>query len=327
MLKFIVEPDEELTSDVARFVAKANCAVKVRELAEASGPFEPAAIAQLTALPRRSNVFGPQARARLRSAWQHELAARVHAFVGDPSVMRIGSHALPATAYYSLFNGFRAWTEAQGIAADQHTQLQRTFSTQLSPSLPLPWGARLSGDPVSPAMCSFEPTGVLPSSLPTVNPVAHTKHSPQEMLLATLRMARRWSLSNQRAKWLENNKTKKGHPRKQLPADERAKLVTKLWPTTLLDFVYGLRVRSNYREIDEYVSGAKDWNYTDFHRGMTFIVHSGLLMAEIHLAALVGFEELEREAESWAASVATGGDWASRPVRERVEAIARYGDW
>ena len=48
-------------------------------------------------------------------------------------------------------------------------------------------------------------------------------------------------------------------------------------------------------------------------------------MAEIHLAALVGFEELEREAESSAASVATGGDWASRPVRKRVEAIARYG--
>lgn len=328
MVTFIVEPTEELKPDVARFVAKANCAIKVRELAEAEGPFEPSAIAHLaTSLPPKDNAFGPEARSRLRSAWQHELAARVHAFVGDPTVMRIGAHALPVTAYYALFNGFRAWAEVQGIKASQHTQLQRTFSTQFASSLPLPWGGRLHGDPASPTSCSFEPVGLLPAALPTVDPVAHTRHSPEEMLLATLRMARKWSLDTQRERWLANNKTKQGRPRKKLPAAERSRLVTKLWPTTLLDFVYGLRVRSNYQQIDEYVSGAKDWNYLDFHRGMAFIMHSGLLMAETHLAALVGFDELEREAASWAASLSAGGDWATLPVRKRVEAIASYGAW
>lgn len=328
MIKFILGPRDELTADVARFVAKANCAIQVRELAEAAGPFEPPAISRLAkSLPSRGKAFTSEARSRLRSAWQHELAARVHAFVGDPTVLRIGSHALPVTAYYALFNGFRAWAQVQGIHADRHTQLQRTFSTQFASSLPLPWGARLNGDPASAASCTLERVGLLPPPLPTVNPVAYTRHSTEEMLLATLRMARKWMLDTQRERWLANNKTKQGIPRKKLPAGARAKLVAKLWPTTLLDFVYGMRVRSNYQQIDEYVSEPKDWNYSDFHRGMAFIVHSGLLMAETHLAALVGLDDLEREATSWADSVSAGGEWATRPVLQRIEAIATYGAW
>lgn len=328
---FVTPGDDPLSKEVAQFTAKANCAEHVRLLAGAEGQYEARAVshigAQVTIKQRRP--MNDEVERLLRSAWQHELASRVHQFVDDVDVLRVGAYALPMSAYYALFNGIRAWCLLRGTPADQHANLQKTFSTQLSPHLPTPWGARLLGDPKSPADCTLEPQELLTSSLRAVDPLATTQNSSEEMLFAALRMARRWKVEAARVKWLESAR-KPGKPAeryKVLPAHARPGLVGRVPPTTLLDFVYGLRVQVNYQQADEYIAAVDAWRVREFHRGVLFLVSSGLLNVEANIAALAGTAALGRLVSGWTDAFEGRGSWTVEPVARRFDAIESYGSW
>jgi hypothetical protein len=134
-------------------------------------------------------------------------------------------------------------------------------------------------------------------------------------------MTRRWKIALQRDDWLRKSRTKDGSQRRRLPAGERAKLVMSLRPTTLMDFLYELRRRSNYEGVDEYGSDAEDANVERFHRGMLHIADIGLLHYEIMLVQYVGLEAYEEEVLAWIRSAAKIGSWATEAVERRLEAV------
>lgn len=323
--------DPPLTGDIARLKAKANCVMGIRNLALTYHHGDVCAgiaseIARKNPTCASSDIRN-NADTYLRTAWSTEASARLNLFIGQPETLRVGALTLPVAAYYCLFNAVRALLAQSGSAADNHSKIQRTFSKQYVSRLPLPWCCTLDGDPNDLSKCRFMPPTLL-STLSAVDPLASSRHSSEEMMFATLRMARRWTFESERRKWLANNRTKAGKPRRRLPKSARDRLLSeKMWPTTILDFVYGLRVRSNYMEASEFASGAPDYSFRDFHEGMLFLVDVGLMVVESLMAVEVGTASMKRHAVGWMRSMQPAGAWASEALGRRVAALDQHGCW
>lgn len=253
----------------------------------------------------------------LRIAWQTELAARASDVYDDDMLRRVAAQTLPVQAYYAVFNAARAMTASAGTTCGTHQAVHRDFESQRARRSYRSWGVTLAGDPLSPTDCILMPTITTPKSF---NPM-ELSHRPEDYVCAALRMTRRWKIDSTREDWLRKNKTKDGKPRKRLPAAERARLVANLRPTTLMDFLYELRRRSNYEGVDEYGSDAEDTCVERFHRGLLHVADMGLLHYETMLVQHVGLQAYEDEVDTWSTSAAKIGSWATDAVERRLRAI------
>lgn len=253
----------------------------------------------------------------LRIAWQTELAARVSDAYDDAMLRRVAAQTLPVQSYYAVFNAARAMTAVAGAACSTHQAVHRDFQSQRAARAYRSWGVTLAGDPESLTGCLFNPQITVPYSF---NPM-ELSHGPEQYVYVALRMARRWKIALLRDDWLRRNRLKNGGQRKRLPAAERAKIVTGLRPTTLMDFLYELRRRSNYEGADEYGADAEDANVERFHRGLLHVADMGLLHYEVMLVQYVGLEAYEEEILTWSRSAAKIGSWATEAVERRLDAV------
>jgi hypothetical protein len=254
----------------------------------------------------------------LRIAWQTELAARVSNAYDDDMLRRVAAQTLPVQGYYAVFNAARAMTTAAGTVCGTHQAVHRDFQSQRARRAYGSWGVTLSGDPESLSDCRLDPAITLPYSF---NPM-ELSHDPEAYVWMALRMTRRWKIDSLREDWLRNNRTKTGKQRTRLPNAERAQLIARLRPTTLMDFLYELRRRTNYEGVDEYGSDAEDANVERFHRGLLHITDMGLLHYEALLVQYVGLTSFESEVDDWLISAAKTGSWATAAIKRRVAAIS-----
>lgn len=253
----------------------------------------------------------------LRIAWQTELAARVSDIYDDDMLRRVAAQTLPVQAYYAVFNAARATMTAIGMSCETHASVHNDFENQRAKRAYRSWAATMTGDPAKPALCTVAPAGTPPVGFNLME----RSHPPEDYLGAALRMTRRWKFEDERERWLRNNKKADGQPRKQLPSAARSQIITKLRPTTMMDFVYELRCRANYEGVDEYGSDADDSDVGRFHRGLLHITDMGMLHYETMIVGCVGLKAYEAEVKQWASSVAKVGKWSTDAVHRRLQAI------
>jgi hypothetical protein len=176
------------------------------------------------------------------------------------------------------------------------------------------WGVTLAGDPVDVTAAVLAP----PITTPSAFNLMELSHDPEDYVFAALRMTRRWRLDGARTDWLKGKKTKGGTPRKTLPAADRTTLISALRPTTVLDFMYELRVRTNHEGVEEYGSDADDSTVEQLHRGLLHLTDMGLLHYECDLAQAIGLSRYEDAVNEWGHSVAKVGGWAADRVLRRL---------
>jgi hypothetical protein len=319
----IVEPVPALNEPKARFVVMSNVLGGIRDY-DCGGWLEPDAHEDvaMAVMQHRKKLSPPRPLNKdvgrlLRIAWQTELAARVSDVYDDDMLRRVAAQTLPVQAYYAVFNAARSMTTVAGTTCGTHQAVHRDFQSQRARYAYRSWGVTLAGEPESLADCVFDPQITMPYSFNLME----LSHEPEQYVCAALRMTRRWKVALQRDDWLRKNKTKSGSQRRRLPVAERARLVTSLRPTTLMDFLYELRRRSNYEGVDEYGSDAEDANVERFHRGLLHIADIGLLHYEVMLIQHVGLEAYEGEVLAWSRSAAKIGSWATEAVERRLDAV------
>jgi hypothetical protein len=285
-----VESELPLNESTAKFVVISNVLGGIRDF-DCGGWLAPEAHGDAALAVMKHGKILPALRPLdrnvgrlLRIAWQTELAARVTDAYDDDMLRRVAAQTLPVQSYYAVFNAARAMTSVAGAACNTHQAVHRDFQSQRARRAYRSWGVTLDGDPDSLTDCVLSPQIEVPYSF---NPM-ELSHNPEQYVCAALRMTRRWKITLQRDDWLRKNKTSTGTQRKRLPAGVRAKIVTGLRPTTLMDFLYELRRRSNYEGVDEYGSDAEDANVARFHRGLLHIADMGLLHYEAMLIQYVG---------------------------------------
>jgi hypothetical protein len=308
-----------LTSATAKFIGVSNVLGGIRTydhggLANSSVHIDAACHLAAAGATRSSlKPLDRESGRHLRIGWQTELAARVSDQIDDDVLRRVAAQTLPVQVYYAIFNMARAATTVRGTPCHTHNAVHRDYQSQRSRYGYRSWGVVLSGDPDDLAGCAILPPVTVPNGF---NPM-ELSHQPEEYLFAGLRMTRRWKMEQARATWLKTAKTATGQPRKSLPAVQRALLASGLRPTTVLDFVYELRVRTNYEGVEEYGSDADNATVSQFHNGLLHLADTGLLHYEMDIARTIGIVAYEVEVDNWIGTTAKVGTWARDAVDRR----------
>ena len=84
-------------------------------------------------------------------------------------------------------------------------------------------------------------------------------------------------------------RTKRGKPRKRFSPIHKAQVLGGLRPTTVFDFLYRLRVRSNYEDADAFILGTmSQTDAEEFNRGLCALTSTTLFLLELHITARIG---------------------------------------
>lgn len=220
----------------------------------------------------------------LRNAWFTEIQARIPR--GMPDVIPYANHWLAVQVYYSLYLAMRALfvVALDRRVVESHEAALRTFAAEVGsrPGLfAVPWCMLAIGDPdVTMPNVKNCPK----NDLQAVNPLTRPRGSDQWNLVALfLRTTRQRRLTNAIDAWKQKNK------RKAIRNSERDSLVAALRPTTLMDALYRLRIRSNYEDADLYLTGgASDEDAKSYFEASSRILKSGLLNFELLIAKHIG---------------------------------------
>jgi hypothetical protein len=275
------------------------------------------AVASLPAvqhIKRRS--LDPKQRAavarELGMAWNTESGIRVLSEI-DPTRLPSLLPGAAVNSYFAIYHGARAWIVASGQPRhDTHAQVLHTLGNAAEQRrlFPPPWDLVCIGYPTAPeARFQGLPDDIIlgPSHNFQRARSDETLHLSLCMLLRTTRSR---TFENRKADWRKQNK-KAG-----VPTAAAHELADKLPPTTFFDFLWRVRVRSDYRDIDAFIpGGGQPYHAAEFQQALTTIVSATLALFEGLVAQSSGPEVLADAGRAFVKRVGTAGGAA---VSQRV---------
>jgi hypothetical protein len=229
----------------------------------------------------------------LFNAWNTELVLALPASI-SAEFIKFANHWSPVQAYYALYLALQAYFRSIGMQAPprDHAASLNTISAQICVFPPF-WNVCCSGEPtLKGAQYPNIPSGVV---VKDISPL--TTPAPQEfwdwygMLLRTTR-------KRQFEKKLRDSgrqfKTKGGRPRKRFTAQQKRQVLAALRPTTVFDFLYRLRIRSNYEDADAFILGTmSQTDAREFNEALQAVTASTLFLIELHIARRLGAHGME----------------------------------
>lgn len=254
--------DEEMTFHTFRGYLEAVCA-----WATATHPHPDGMVAGVSdsvkALPWRSKPplakgFSPRARQILRNAWATEVLLNAPRTLGGSDLVSFANLWAPVQAYYAVFSAFTALAHVLTQNPPQtHSRLLTWAATAaagpLSPFV-TPWTARVGGPP---GAWTYDGFGPGPLDLKISNLKAVYAGNAPSLLAMALRTTRRDQIAEHREGWIRAQPpTKAGTKRTTLATTALVANATRMRSTTLFDLLWRLRMRSNYKEGDAFLSGA-----------------------------------------------------------------------
>jgi hypothetical protein len=239
-----------------------------------------------TRIQRRAVANPAELRRLLAISWASEIQLRL-ADVGGDSFLRYSNAWGPVQAYYAVYMSIHAYLSTVGMGGlvDDHTSTLRTAVSQvvLRGLLPHPWDMTCAGCPeLGTRVINGVPAGM--------NPDAHFENLAGPTLedfyprfAKMLDSTRTQRLERNRREWLARS------GRKRMPRAEKEAAASRLHPTTVFDYLWRLRIRSNYGDVSAFLmSGVDDRSHAAFHRGLVTLASGTCLLLQSLIVAYVG---------------------------------------
>lgn len=251
----------------------------------------------------------------LGMAWNEESSIRVLSEI-DPTNLPWLLPNAAVNSYYAIYHGARAWIAASGQPPpDTHTKVLHALADAAEERLlfPPPWDLVCIGYPTErEAEFRGRPDEIILDPLHGWHgwQLAHSDETLHTSLCTLLRTTRARTFEKRKADWRKRNK-KAG-----VPAAIAHELAETLPPTTFFDFLWRLRVRSDYRDIDALIPGGRQpYHAVDIQEALTTIVSATLSLFERLIAHASGPEVLGAAGRAFVERVGTAGGSA---VSQRV---------
>jgi len=232
----------------------------------------------------------------LRNGWATEVLLNAPRALGGGALVSFANLWAPVQAYYAVFNSFTAMAHVLSPAPPAtHIKLLNWAADAAGhASMPFvsPWTARVGG---APGAWSHHDFGPDPLNLRISNLTTARAGTAPSLLALGLRTTRAEQIEDRREGWIAAQPlTRAGTRRRNLATTALVANATRMRPTTMFDLLWRLRIRSNYREGDEFLTGAlSEGDAAAFHTALCDIVAATLLTVEIYLAHVVGAAGLE----------------------------------
>jgi hypothetical protein len=229
----------------------------------------------------------------LRNAWATEVAMALPRAIdtGDERFTAASLHWLGPQAYYAVYQAGLATFLAKAAPLPQsHQQFLKGMHSQFIEKalLPAPWDAACGAGTVEAGGHTF--AGCVANSTPASTSTYPTDRSDAEnvvsLALKTTR-DRRFREVRQTLIKSKSVKTKAGKPAKNLTRARQDQEYRDMSPTTTFDFLYRLRIRSNYRDADTFLSPYLS-GVTAFYEELTELTRATLHALESLVVLAVG---------------------------------------
>lgn len=258
-------------------------------------------------------------RRSLNNAWASELVLAIPGrLTSADSVIRLANNWGVVQLYYVLYHATQAFHIATGNPKPTgHPTTQRIFtSTWGRPGTLSPWNLTfgMTGYGQFPANWQVDPN-VGPFS-------ACTPTSCWDLFAMALRTTRRDSLDNaykakreektrqKRKAWeaIEQGRLAHGKkarkkppfPTSNLSAPERATVNKTVRAHSLIDYIYRLRIKTNYVDAAMFTEGPQDTTSSGrVNRDIVRLASASLMVAELHVAQSVGGQNFANIADAW----------------------------
>jgi hypothetical protein len=305
--------EEHEFSTYLHYVESIAGLIREHHATPASALRDPGVVTSLSRISSNSDADRKATRNFLFNAWSTELSLRVARLLGDEAI-RYANHWAPVQAYYAVYLSAQALYASSGTKPSKHASALRVLSNDIKQGrlgAPAPWcvtcicetDAGAGGFDALPAGASLSKVSTLATP---------TRDRWWSLYALALRTTRVRLLDERCQDW------KKSQKRKRTPKAERERLDKSLWRTTLFDFLYRMRLRSNYRDADAMISGQlEDHQAKAFHDGIVELVDRSLLLLEAHTRLHLGGAEFDAFAEEFIKRV--GDRIPELPIRDRAK--------
>jgi len=257
----------------------------------------------------------PTVRAILRNAWGTELLLLTTAQLPDDELMSIANNWAVVQAYYSCYHASQALLVARGQRRpEDHASTLHQAAEFFTRSELTPWAlgyraGRFLGFPpdIDDAIHHLTPPDYENCWSLSAKALRTTRKEPLAIRRRQKRLEKR---SERRKAWLETEgaRLEAGRkPRKRpsfpvpvLTEDEKSSLDQGLSPTTLLDYLCRLRLKTNYKDPTMFTDGPDDVSESrETHQLLCQIVSATLLVHELYIAKTLGVDQFRPIIDEW----------------------------
>ncbi|MEX2246948.1 MAG: hypothetical protein WEC75_09690 [Dehalococcoidia bacterium] len=257
----------------------------------------------------------------LGNAWATEMMLSLASNFDQDEVVGVANNWAAVQGYYALYHAVQALAVCKGQPRPQsHPATQRIFVDQWvtrNADLP-PWS--LGASDVS---CLNLPGGQTIQSIhqwsacddDTCWSIAYQamRGTRQDQVSERFREERAKKQSANRKAFAAKQAERLAEGRKALPkrdfalplltSQEKFSVRRGLRPITLMDYLYRLRIRSNYEDAQMFIEGPEDISESRaVHRNMRLLLSSTMLVYELYVGQLIGRRALRGMVDSWLAS-------------------------
>jgi len=257
----------------------------------------------------------------LRNAWGTELLLAATGEIAHDELIGLANNWAVVQAYYAGYHAVQALVLARGEPRPQsHPTTQRqnsTFWAMRSVNLP-PWSLGWH----SAGCCNLPSDRTVNPIHPWTNCDEYTcwnlaamalRTTREDMLKERFRKDRERKRSAARRAWqreeqgrLARNRRPRVEPRLPLPRlsqPEKLAIDRSLRPSTLLDYLYRLRIRSNYEDATMFTDGPEQaYESWAVHQSLCRITAATLLVHELLVGRLIGTATLCSIIDQWSGS-------------------------
>lgn len=256
----------------------------------------------------------------LANAWGTELLIILSGrYASGDELLRLSNNWAAVQTYYVFYHAAQALAVANDMPRPQgHPSTQRVFMSSWATrnvSLP-PWSlaaahskylnlppGRLIDDDIHPwTRCDKETCWDLSAKA--------LRTTRGDAILLAIRQKREAKRKGRRKAWeaKEAQRIAKGgrqrtsprFPLPQLNQAEKSTVESNVRPRTLMDYLFRLRIKSNYEEARMFTEGPPDdVSSRRVHRDLRFLASSTMLLHELHIRQIIGIKEMSRLVDDW----------------------------
>lgn len=266
-----------------------DCFKNLKAACESQGAF-----ARIQMAPFSTTIL-EEIKKLLFNAWNSEIVLALPSSI-SPEFVKYANHWSPVQAYYAVYLAIQAFFRSVRLESppNNHAKSLRTISEYVTRQNLFPpyWNVCCSGAPTLaevkhvnlPANEKIEMISCLSS------PRFEEFWSWYAMLLRTTRerqFKRKLADSGSRFK------TKKGTRRKRFTPTQKARVLADLHATTVFDFVYRFRLRSNYEDADAFILGTtSNTDASEFNEALRHFTATTLFIIELQVVSRIGTQTM-----------------------------------
>jgi hypothetical protein len=266
------------------------------------------------------NVNHDQVRRILENGWGTELLMALGgSIIEDDELIRVSNNWSAVQCYYVAYHAVQALALAKGFPRpDSHPKTQKEFADfwcHTSHEL-APWTLSVHADGYHN----------VPNSV-TINADIHSwascdkttswslackalRTTRDDLVTDALRKRRETKRASNRRSWREEELLRTGQGRRlrkeprfplpRLTENEKREVNTRTRPTTMIDYLYRVRIKTNYEDSAMFTDGPEDAQVSNEIRNhLCLLAGTTLFLHEVQIAALVGKDQFLEWARQW----------------------------